>query len=183
MSLSSESPSIALFFNYIRTWFDFIDLYPHGFTDYVILVKSEFIENTAASDKLLKSPLLTVWASAIVAFSIIRILVRQLLLFKFTDNPSHNSFLYILFNTFGLSFGATSANGLNSRAEMILVLFVSLFSMLAGIVCAGFLFEQLTITRSVQAINSFQDLMQHEELELFRAGLPLLDTDIFSNNK
>lgn len=129
----SKPASIAIFFTYLGTWFDYIDLYPHGLTDHVILVKSETIKNTAASDKLLKSPLLTVWASAIIVFSIFRISARQLLSYRYADNRSHNDIFYILFNTFGLSFGMTSAYGLHSRAEMVIVLFVSLFSMLAGI--------------------------------------------------
>lgn len=160
-----------------------MDLYPHDSTDYLILVKSELIEKTAASDKLLKSPLLIVWASAITIFSILRILVRQLLFFRYIDNNSSNNFLYILFNTYGLSFGATSANAVQSGAEKITVLFVSLFSMLAGIFCAGFLFEKMTISNSVQVINSFDDLLNHTEVRMIRSQIPGIDAKILPNNK
>lgn len=159
-----------------------MDLYPHEYTDYLFLVKSEVIESTAASDKLLKSPLLSVWASAIVLFSIARVLVRQVLLSRHTDSASHNDLSYIMFNTFGLSFGSTSVTGLNSRAEMIMVLFISLFSVLAGIFCAGFLFEQLTISNSMQVINSFEDLLKHEELILYRSGVAFQDGNMFPNS-
>lgn len=142
------------------------------------MVKSELIEKTAASDKLLKSPLLTVWTSAIVVFSVVRTLVRQILCFRYSRS---NDFLYILFNTFGLSFGTTSASGLKSRSEMIIALFISLFSVLAGIFCAGFLFEQLTLSNFVQVINSFDDLLKHHEY-LFKAELPWFNGKVFPNN-
>lgn len=173
--------SQAVFFTYESSIIQYMDLYPHEFTDYVILVKSEFTGNIAISDKLLKSPLLTVWASAIVVFTVARILVRRILLFRYTDKTTHNDYFYILMNTFGLSFGTTSAYRLHSRAEMIIAIFISLFCVLAGIFCAGFLFEQLTVSNPKQVINSFKDLLQHTELELYRAELPGFRGEIFPN--
>lgn len=157
-----------------------MDLYPHEFTEYVILVKSELIEKTAgSSDQLLKSPLFTVWTSAIVVFSVVRILVRRILCFRYSIS---NDFLYILFNTFGLSFGTTPASGLNSRTEKIIVLFISLFGVLAGIFCAGFLFEQLTHSNFVQVINSFEDLLNNPKVFLGRAEIPWFNGNVFPNN-
>lgn len=154
---------ITVFFDYQD---DVLDLYPHDFTEFVILVPMDFKEESALWDKLLNSPLFTVWASATVVF---------------TDNTSHNDLVYILFNSLGLSFGTTTAHGVHSRAEMILVLFVSLFNVLAGILCASFLFEQLAITNYVPIINSFEDFLDHTELRLIRPSIPNFSSEIFPN--
>lgn len=169
---------ITVFFDYQD---DVLDLYPHDFTEFVILVPMDFKEESALWDKLLNSPLFTVWASATVVFTTGRILVRRLLIVRFTDNTSHNDLVYILFNSLGLSFGTTTAHGVHSRAEMILVLFVSLFNVLAGILCASFLFEQLAITNYVPIINSFEDFLDHTELRLIRPSIPNFSSEIFPN--
>lgn len=158
-----------------------MDLYPHDFTEYVFLVPKSFKEENALWGKLLNSPLFTVWASATAVFTIGRILVRKVLIVRFTDNTSRNDLIYILFNTFGLSFGTTSAHGVHSRAELILILFVSLFNVLAGVLCASFLFGQFAITNYVPFINSFEEFLSHTELHLIRPRIPGFSSNIFPN--
>lgn len=158
-----------------------LDLYPHHFTEYVILVPKKLKKEEALGYQLLNSPLFTVWASATAVFSISRILVRKLLSVRSTDTTSRNDLVYILFNTFGLSFGTTTAHGVHSRAELILVLFVSLFNVLAGVLCAGFLFEQLANTNYVPIINSFEDFFNQSELRLIRPSIPDISSEIFPN--
>lgn len=175
---------MSAFLYFDEAW-GFACLYPHDFTEYVILVPNDRIVVSAVMDKLLESPLLTVWASAICLFTIMRIFMRNFQLDR-RIGKSHvkrNDFVYIVFNTFGLSFGTTSPHGVHTQAEMIIVLLISIFCLLAGNLCTGFIFEQLTLTISLPAINSFQELLANRELHLVRPSIPgLRDYSIFPNN-
>lgn len=159
-------------------------LYPHDFTEYVILVPNDRIIQSHVMDKLLNSPLFTVWASAIGLFTIIRICMRHFLMVKriCKSYVSRNDIVYILFNTFGLSFGTTSAHGVHTQTEMIVVFIVSIFCLFAGNLCTGFLFEKLTLGKSSPFINSFQELLSHPEMKLLRPSIHGLRDSIFPSN-
>lgn len=147
----------------------YFKLYPHKFVEYVIIVPSDIKEQMGIGDMLLKSPLFSVWAICVGVLSIIRMVIRRLFAFnnKFDKrNRSQNAFVYIFFNTFGLSFGATSAQGAESRTEKAIVLFLSIFCIVAGILCTGFLLEQLIETRTEQKINSLEQLLLEEKVDI-----------------
>lgn len=184
-----KKKSFSLSFTYRKSSFlyfeestDFPCLYPHDFTEYVILVPNDRIIQSAIMDKLLVSPLFTVWASTICLFTIIRICMRHLLKRHCKIHASRNDYAYIFFNTFVLSFGTTSAHGVYTHAEMIVVLIISIFCIVAGNLCTGFLFERLTALNSVPAINSFHELLANPALKLVRTRIHGLRGAVFTDN-
>lgn len=85
INLTIKSRSQAILFAYILHEFNIWTCIHMILPTTLVVVTG----NIAVSDKLLKSPLLTVWSSAIVVFSITRILVRQILAFRYTVNTAH----------------------------------------------------------------------------------------------
>lgn len=148
---------------------EFSKLYPHKFVEYVIIVPSDIKEHLGIGDMLLKSPLFTVWAICVGVITLSRMVIRRLFAFNSQfdkRNSSQNAFVYIFFDTFGLSFGATSAQGAESKTEKAIVLFLSIFCIVAGILCTGFLLEQLIETKAEQKINSLEQLIFEEDLDI-----------------
>lgn len=143
-------------------------LYPYDVMSYLTIVPNEMMENTAVWDRLISSPLFSVWASSIAVFSAMRIVVRtKSTNWKFRKlHTSENDLLYIFFDTFGLSFGTTSAHGVHALSEQIIVTFLSLFCILASIFCSGFLFEQMTTSTYIPKIKTFEDVL-NSSLDLY----------------
>lgn len=144
-------------------------LYPHKYIEYVIIVPSDIKEQSGIGDMLLKSPLFTVWAIIVGIITLTRMIVRKVLAFNnnFDErNSNQNAIIYIVFNTFGLSFGATSVTGAQSRTEKVIVLFLSFFCMVAGILCTGFLLEQVMGVKSEQKINSLEQILLEKDLKV-----------------
>lgn len=153
-------------------------LYPHDFVDYVIIVPNDRNEQSTVSNELLSSPLFKVWASSIILFTVMRIMIRKLYPERDIQHTSQNALIYIFFNTFGLSFGTTSAHGASNLTEKIVVLFVSIFCILSGIFCTGFLLVKMTSSKNVPKINSIAELMEHPELTVIIPETALIDVDI-----
>lgn len=141
-------------------------LYPHTFIEYVIVVPSNLKEQSSLGDMLLKSPLISVWTLCVGLITLTRVVIRKLLAFKndVSTNSSHNAYIYIIFNTFGLSFGATSVQGAITKSEKTIVLFLSLFCVVAGILCTGFLLENLIITTAEERINSLEEVFLEDDM-------------------
>lgn len=100
-----------------------------------------------------ESPLMNVWLLTILLITITRILIR-----KWTNVNVHDS-MKILLHTFGMSFGVDSSNqSVFCRAEKIVVLFLSIFAMLASIFCSGYLFQQYTSDMSIPLIQTLNDV-------------------------
>lgn len=137
-------------------------VYPYDWRQFVLIVPSMVKTNSKLLEFIFNSPLIRIWLLAIGMFTILRIIQRKVI------NPSEplNQIVYIPFNTFGLSFGTTSVTGGGSRSEVIATFFLTLFGMLAGLLFSGLLFEQLTITESVQEITSFSDLTKYPNIEI-----------------
>lgn len=136
--------------------------------NYLTIVPNEMMEMTAVWGRLIASPLFSVWASAIAVFSALRLIVR-------TKSPnldarklytSKNDLLYIFFDTFGLSFGTSSAHGVHAISEHIIVTFLSVFCILASIFCSGFLFEQMATSTFEPKIKTFEDVL-NSSLDLY----------------
>lgn len=148
-----------------------IRLYPHDFVEYSFLVPNDRVPQNDIMDKFLNSPFFSVWASSIGFFAVFRLIFRKLSNHIENTSDSQNDLVYIVFDTIGLIFGTTSAHGIQSRAELVIVLFVSVFCLVAGIGCTGFLFEQLTVSNSVPVINSIAELLEHKELLIYRSNI------------
>lgn len=81
-----------------------------------------------------------------------------------------NDFGLLVLNTFGLSFGLAgeSANtSLISKSEKLLLWFLSLFAMLASILCSGLLFTEYATSLRMPKINSLADLSKNPQLEIW----------------
>lgn len=163
---------------YSDTWSrDSRPLYPHNFVEYVVLIPNDRLEHADILEKFLNSPLFSIWASSIGVFALVRVIFRKLAHWNHVYAPaSRNDLVYIPFNTIGLSFGMTAPHRIQSRAELVLVLYISLFCLLAGILCTGF-----TLVNSVLAINSIEELYDKTEMRLFRPNIVGLLQDAFVN--
>lgn len=93
----------------------------------------------------------------------------------------YNDFGSIFFNTFGLSFGTAgdSANTtLVSSSEQLLLWFLSVFAMLASILCSGMFFQEFFTSVLKPSINSLADLGNNPQIEIWMPS----DIDIKSQN-
>lgn len=128
------------------------NLYPHEFEKFVLVVPNTLIHNSFLNN-LINSPLITVWFLEIILVTLVRIIFQKLI-----PSNRRNDWCGIFFNSLGFAFGVTTSTLINSRSERILVLFMTIFSLVSGIFCSGYLFQQFTTFTNVNAINSLDDL-------------------------
>lgn len=140
------------------------DIYPsYELEKYTLVVPNLLRRKSALFLSILQMPLLSVWAVAIILFAIFRKIIRSVQKSKFYD------FGEIFFNTFALSFGTAgqSANTtLISGSEHLLIWFLSLFAMLASILCSGIFFKEFTTISLIPSINSLEDLGRYPQIEV-----------------
>lgn len=139
-------------------------LYPHEIEKFIIVVPNLVQRKSTLFLSILQMPLLNVWALAIIIFSIFRQILRSVL-----KSKSHD-FNSILLNTFGLTFGTagSSANTTKiSNSEQILIWFLSLFGMLASVLCSGMLFQEFVTSSLISSINSLADLGKNAHIEIW----------------
>lgn len=139
-------------------------LYPHTYAKYVVIVPNRLNKKSEIMDLIYKSPLLNVWTITIILITILR------KLFQYTTRKKKRTFTELLINTFGMSFGTTSDSKIKNRPEQILLLFLSIFSLLAGIFCSGELFQQYSTYSYSSAINSLEDLSNTDIIVLIPTG-------------
>lgn len=136
-------------------------LYPIDYQNYILVVPFLMRAQSTILKSILEFPLLNVWAITIGIFMICRKLVRIIL-------KARKTYLFELFiNTFGLSFGTTFPTNVTSRSETILVLFLSVFSIVANNLCSGYLFQQLSTSTNLPAINSLADLNDFMHIDVY----------------
>lgn len=129
---------------------------------YIIVVPNQMDRKSTLFLSIIQMPLISVWALAILIFAIFRKIIRSVLKTKYND------FSAIFFNTFGISFGATSANSsLVSSSENLTIWFLSLFAMLASLLCSGMLFTEFSTSLIMPSINSLNDLAKNPHIEIW----------------
>lgn len=65
----------------------------------------------------------------------------------------------IIFESIGLLFGTTGLwRTITNKSETVLILFLSMFGMIASILCTGILFDQFAMDLTKPIINSLEDL-------------------------
>lgn len=144
-------------------------LYPNEYELFVLVVPNIYHDRSRFSvvQIIRRQPLITIWVVAILLFSFVRKCIRSALKTKPT------AYVDILINTFGMSFGSTGPNPKRgsaddtNRSDRLLVVFVSVFAMLASILCSGVLFQQFTTVSTMSSIKSLEDLGEHLELEIW----------------
>lgn len=150
-----------------------IPLYPNEYELFVLVVPNIYHDRTATNGQfsplqlVRRQPLISIWVAAILLFSIVRKWLRS------TLKTPPTAYEELLINTFGMSFGSTGPNprrgsrGDRNGADRMLSLFVSVFAMLAAILCSGVLFQQFTAASTASSIRTLEDLGQHLELEIW----------------
>lgn len=136
-------------------------LYPHEVENYILCVVNEVHQQSQLLDSILKFPLFNVWSFTIITITLVRIILRAV------QGSPHNFFSPILFNTCGLSFGALSSVVVSNRPERVLLLFVSLFTLVSGILCSGLLFQKIATFIDLPDITTLQQLGQHLNFDIY----------------
>lgn len=148
-------------------------LCPHDVEYYILCVPNKVHEQSKLLSSIIKFPLLNVWSVTIITITCVRYILRAL------QRSPHNYFSPILFNTCGLSFGALSSVMVSNRPERVLLLFVSLFTLLSGILCSGLLFQKITTFIDLPDITSLQQLGQHLNLDIYLPADFDVETEIW----
>lgn len=138
-----------------------LKLYPHDVENYVLVVPNIRQKDLTIWQSILNFPLLNVWALVIAIFCIFRKSIR--LIYK----SRQQSVTEIFFNTFGLSFGTTDPSNVNTFPENTLILFLGIFCVLAGNLCTGYLFQQMTVFDYKPEINHLTDLNKYPNLSVY----------------
>lgn len=117
---------------------------------------------------VIKSPLFSVWATALILFTLCRKLLQTIYSHKTLGTHKNTPSGSIFFETIGLMFGTTGLwSNLVNKPEKILILFLSLCGMIASIFCTGMLFDQFAMDLSRPNINCLEDLAKNESIEIY----------------
>lgn len=135
--------------------YDSLTIYPYMFRTFVIIVPNyQKQQTTNLLWSILNSSLVNVWSLAILLFSIMRIII-----IKHTMRAYNSDFIGILLNTYGIAFITTGFSGkLKNASEYVLLIFLSLFAILASTLFSGFMYQSYVDDFNVPAINSLKDL-------------------------
>lgn len=157
-------------------------LFPHKQENFVVLVPNDHRPISEVWHIFATSPIFSVWCIAITLFSAMRCWLRYLAGRR--SNEHNIPVEQITFETCGLSFGwAIASKATVRRPERVLLVFVSLFAILSGIICSGMLLQQFTFNRVVSMINTFKDLQQMQMMTiLIPLGLEF-NQDIWNPNQ
>lgn len=154
-------------------------LYPHDMEYLVVLVPYQKKEQSEMLNYLLKSPLLNVWAIAIVLSTFVRIMLQDLYNYKHKiANRTERQWLRVIFSTIGIAFGTSSENRIYGRAERTFILFLSIFALLTGILVSGYLFQQFSFVSYTPKISTLAELYAESNLSVI--GPP--DVNIWHGN-
>lgn len=140
---------------------DMRPLYPHEVENYILCVANGEHKQSKLLDSILKFPLFNVWSLTIITVTLVRIMLRAL------QRSPRNHFLPILITTCGLCFGAVSSIKVSNRPERVLLLFVSLFTLVSGILCSGLLFQKVATSIDLPDITSLAQLGQHSNFDIY----------------
>lgn len=129
----------------------YLKLYPHDYDNFVIIVPNLLKEHNNLINIIIDSPLVNVWAITICIVTIVRCIFKYIL-------KNSNDWMYTFIETYGISFGTTSAAKSTKLSDQIIVLFLSIFSLIAGIFCSGILFQQYATVSFEPRINTLDDI-------------------------
>lgn len=129
---------------------DLIPLYPHGFENYVIVMPNRLKQSSNLLNVIRSSSLIIVWLPVILVMGYTRKFIR-----KFAINSNNENFM---FDTVRITLTGASNITLLNRSEQLLVLFMSIFFLLAGIFCCGDIFKEIATSKYTPSINSLESL-------------------------
>lgn len=103
--------------------------------------------------------LISTWFIPIIAYTILRYNnIKRYALF----NGKRYTFFDILFDSYRLTILGTSQFCRQNKVDRVLMIFLSIFSLLANILFSGLLFQLYTSDFSYQEIDSIEDLARSD---------------------
>lgn len=135
---------------------DFELIYPHDYIEYVIVVANRKATTSVILLSIVRSPLISVWSIVIVVVTVFRVVFQKLT--GRIRTTTQRSWSDLFFDSMGRAFGTNIIATINHRPERVLLLGMSFFSVLAGIICSGMLFENCSTYQYSQIVNSIDDL-------------------------
>lgn len=118
--------------------------------------------------KLWKSPFICLWLVTAVVFTILRLILRKILIVGQTGEKQPKMVERIFFDTLGRLLGAPSSSKLKlHRSESVLLLFLALLYFIATTFYSGFLFGHLLNGEQIPSINSIRKLNESKMPILF----------------
>lgn len=131
-------------------------LYPYAFKKLLIIVPKYLTPKSFFWQSLVSSPLLSVWILVIILFTVLQIVFRRVV-------PTAINYLISdkFIETVGIILGTSTPNYQKKnliKSELILIIFGSIFALLAGIYFSGMIFEQLITTVMLPNISTIEDI-------------------------
>lgn len=138
-------------------------MYPHDITKFVLVVPNIQVKTSNSVKTILGSPLICVWSIGILLCTLLRLALNKM----HRNSANTNENVYVFFNTFGLSFGTTANNSTRTWSQKCLAITISIFGLLSGIFCGGLLFQQMTLYKSMPAINCLDDIAKFTNIDIY----------------
>lgn len=138
-------------------------LYPHAFDSFVVVVPTQYQSVSKLLQSMLNNPITRIWAITIITFTVMRKFCQHFGSFGRTCRAASSTTIY--FQTLGVTFGSTGQQPKN-RSEAVLLLFLTLFALLSGILCSGLFFQQFTASDKTPTITTFEQLLERTDLEI-----------------
>lgn len=135
---------------------DYLQTYPHKSVEYVIVVPNRKAATSVLLMSVVRSPLISVWLNVIVVVTLLRIVFQKRALKNRTSKKRNWSELF--FDSVGRAFGTSTIAKIEDLSERVLLLGMSFFALLAGIICSGMLFEKFSSNQYSQIVSSIDDL-------------------------
>lgn len=138
-------------------------LYPHAFDQFVVVVPTQYQSVSKLLQTMMNNPITRIWAITIITFTIMRKLSQKFGSFENKNRAAGSTSIF--FQTLGVTFGTTGQEPKN-RSEAVLLLFLTLFALLSGILCSGLFFQQITTSVKTPTITTIAQLLQRKDLEM-----------------
>lgn len=116
--------------------------------------------STNLLDLICNSELFNVWTLIIIAATIVRGLLAKLqpIIQPHLQLTTKHKCIDLFFDTFQISFCGSGSLSTPNRPSKILTTFLSIFYLLAGLLCSGTFFQEIAAGTYIPEINSIEDL-------------------------
>lgn len=107
---------------------------------------------------MLRSALFNVWFLIIILVTISRKMIEKMLTQKNVNLPKTSNITDLFFDTVQIAFCGVGNLTIKNKPTKILLTFLSIFYLLAGLLCSGSFFQEITAGTYKPQINSIEDL-------------------------
>lgn len=135
----------------------FTQLYPHAYEQFVFVVPNRIAIKLQHFNLFEAIIFANIWLIPIIIYTILRYYNQQIP-FRHLGTKYFNWF-DMCFNSFQMTiFGIANIINVRNKVESVLVIFLSIFSLLASILFSGYLFQLYSSSSTYSEINSIADL-------------------------